>query len=329
VRESSAGDPAIARRLLPLASSSPSWVVPKIGTIEFPNFPNSVPPHKLTTQNRKPSHVVLSEGERGLLEAHLHVLCHKLVHVSPVRGVPLHQTQLPTNHNDTAPTTKEKHSVAINSSRRQGGTLATGTRQRTKRIFTNRECHLCGTRFTSQWRTGPTGPSSYPSRLFSPTFVKGGGLLLPCQEVDSQPKCTHTHTHNTPPPLPARLCNACGIRHARQVKQERARQSQPRKTSAVSTLDGVCSPSWPRALVALCEVALDTGVDTEILEAMLAEYDCLCQHIAMITTSHQRTLLLATRSNPILTRLCTGTPEQTLGRRRRRARRRGLGRRGR
>merc|ERR1711941_869 len=126
---------------------------------------------RLTTQNRKPSHVVLSEGERGLLEAHLHVLCHKL----------------------------EKHSVAINSSRRQGGTLATGTRQRTKRIFTNRECHLCGTRFTSQWRTGPTGPSS--------------------------------------------LCNACGIRHARQVKQERARQSQPRKTSAVSTLDGVCSIS--------------------------------------------------------------------------------------
>src|SRR3989344_4006811 len=65
---------------------------------------------RLTTQNRKPSPVVLSEGERGLLEAHLHVLCHKLVHVSPVRGVPHHQTQLPTNHNDTAPTTKEKHS---------------------------------------------------------------------------------------------------------------------------------------------------------------------------------------------------------------------------
>ena len=94
-------------------------------------------------------------------------------------------TNEPQRH--TAPTTKEKHSVAINSSRRQGGTLATGTRQRTKRIFTNRECHLCGTRFTSQWRTGPTGPSSYPSRLFSPTFVKGGGLLLPCEEVDSQP----------------------------------------------------------------------------------------------------------------------------------------------
>ncbi len=56
---------------------------------------------RLTTQNRKPCHVVLSEGERGLLEAHLHVLCHKLVHVSPVRGVPHHQTQLPTNHNDT------------------------------------------------------------------------------------------------------------------------------------------------------------------------------------------------------------------------------------
>merc|ERR1711939_710198 len=90
---------------------------------------------RLTT-HIKPSHVVLSEGERGLLEAHLHVLCHKL----------------------------EKHFVTINSSRRQGGTLATGTRQRTKRIFTNRECHLCGTRFTSQWRTGPTGPSSHPSR---------------------------------------------------------------------------------------------------------------------------------------------------------------------
>jgi hypothetical protein len=43
-----------------------------------------------------------------------------------------------------------------------------------------------------------------------------------------------------------RLCNACGIRHARQVKQDQARQSQSRTTSAVSTPGGVCSISPSR-----------------------------------------------------------------------------------
>ncbi len=53
--------------------------------------------------------------------------------------------------------------------------------------------------------------------------------------------------------------------------------------------------------MALCEVALDTGVDMEILEAMLAEFRCLRQHMATTATSHQRMLLLATMGNPILT----------------------------
>jgi hypothetical protein len=45
------------------------------------------------------------------------------------------------------------------------GAPATATsvhsRSRAKRLFTNRSCDHCGTNFTSQWRMGPTGPSTY------------------------------------------------------------------------------------------------------------------------------------------------------------------------
>ena len=34
-------------------------------------------------------------------------------------------------------------------------------RRRTKRLFQDRACQDCETRFTSQWRTGPAGPSTY------------------------------------------------------------------------------------------------------------------------------------------------------------------------
>jgi hypothetical protein len=34
-------------------------------------------------------------------------------------------------------------------------------RRRTKRVFSDRACSNCGTHFTSQWRTGPSGPSTY------------------------------------------------------------------------------------------------------------------------------------------------------------------------
>merc|ERR1711939_471969 len=54
-------------------------------------------------------------------------------------------------------------------------------RRRTKREFNDRACRHCDTHFTSQWRTGPSGPST--------------------------------------------LCNACGIRYARQIKHNQTRQT--------------------------------------------------------------------------------------------------------
>jgi hypothetical protein len=39
-----------------------------------------------------------------------------------------------------------------------GGTVVEG--RKTKKLFTDRMCAHCGTQFTSQWRTGPIGPST-------------------------------------------------------------------------------------------------------------------------------------------------------------------------
>ncbi|ELR12990.1 GATA zinc finger domain containing protein [Acanthamoeba castellanii str. Neff] len=57
--------------------------------------------------------------------------------------------------------------------------VTTGYQKRVKRVFAGRVCGRCGTAYTSQWRSGPHGPST--------------------------------------------LCNACGIRHFRQLKRDARR----------------------------------------------------------------------------------------------------------
>lgn len=63
-------------------------------------------------------------------------------------------------------------------------------RRRTKRLFHNHSCQHCSTKFTSQWRTGPSGPSSCvhlspPSRvlLTAPSlllsFISTKGCAMP------------------------------------------------------------------------------------------------------------------------------------------------------
>jgi hypothetical protein len=43
--------------------------------------------------------------------------------------------------------------------------LSTVEGRKTKKLFTDRMCAHCGTQFTSQWRTGPIGPSTFACSL--------------------------------------------------------------------------------------------------------------------------------------------------------------------
>ncbi|ELR12156.1 GATA zinc finger domain containing protein [Acanthamoeba castellanii str. Neff] len=144
--------------------------------------------------NKMNSQGGLSKSEEGLLDTHMHLLRQKVYQLhGPMVFIPQppqrhhqQQQQQPQHHlhlqqslmtqpinrhiapcSDSPPTTAPRP--------------ASPQRRRTKRMFTDRACHHCETRFTSQWRTGPSGPST--------------------------------------------LCNACGIRYARQVKLDRARRS--------------------------------------------------------------------------------------------------------
>ncbi|ELR12163.1 GATA zinc finger domain containing protein [Acanthamoeba castellanii str. Neff] len=139
----------------------------------------------------------LTRGEQGLLEANTHLLRQRVLQLHGLPFQPFQQLPITTtssSHHMTVPLKKRPmlKQTAANvdsaASLQQPCPSAGGVppRRRTKRMF-DRACQHCGTRFTSQWRTGPSGPST--------------------------------------------LCNACGIRYARQVKLDRARlQASPSHT---------------------------------------------------------------------------------------------------
>jgi hypothetical protein len=86
---------------------------------------------------------------------------------------------------------------------------AQATAGRTKKLFHNRTCKHCHTRCTSQWRTGPTGPSTYVFITSLPSLVKHYAPLL----ADLNRVMMH------------RLCNACGIRFRRSRKPRESAKS--------------------------------------------------------------------------------------------------------
>jgi hypothetical protein len=125
--------------------------------------------------NKMNSQGGLSKSEEGLLDTHMHLLRQKVYQLHgpmvfipqpPQRHQQQQQQQQPQHHlhlqqslmtqpinrhiapcSDSPPTTAPRP--------------ASPQRRRTKRMFTDRACHHCETRFTSQWRTGPSGPSTY------------------------------------------------------------------------------------------------------------------------------------------------------------------------
>jgi hypothetical protein len=86
------------------------------------------------------SHGGISKGEQGLLDANMHLLHQRVLQ--------LHERQ---------------DAMIVEPSQPPASTVR--RRRRTKRVFDNRACQHCDTHFTSQWRTGPSGPSSYRSPL--------------------------------------------------------------------------------------------------------------------------------------------------------------------
>jgi hypothetical protein len=123
------------------------------------------------------NHGHLPHDEQAQLHHHMHMLdgvylqlqvTATLSVVAPdtyQRSEPLHQQ----HHLQ-----QEEDEQDCDSSRRPATTLAhdsangracspgsVGGSRRTKRQFTTKRCHRCDTSFTSQWRTGPSGPSTY------------------------------------------------------------------------------------------------------------------------------------------------------------------------
>jgi hypothetical protein len=90
---------------------------------------------------------------------------------------------------------------------------------RRKRLFDDRVCGRCGTAFTSQWRSGPAGPSTYADHL-----TRGHTLWPHSSELHQCLTVCVLLRHD-------RLCNACGIRYFRLVRRERRRN----KTTASAT----------------------------------------------------------------------------------------------
>jgi hypothetical protein len=113
----------------------------------------------------------LTRGEQGLLEANTHLLRQRVLQLHGLPFQPFQQlptTTTSSSHHMTVPLKKRPmlKQTAANvdsaASLQQPCPSAGGVppRRRTKRMF-DRACQHCGTRFTSQWRTGPSGPSTY------------------------------------------------------------------------------------------------------------------------------------------------------------------------
>lgn len=108
-----------------------------------------------------------------------------------------------------------------------GVNLTSQHKKRAKRTF-NRACVHCGTQFTSQWRKGPAGASTYVAPLHfiscpQPGAFRYDGLTL-------------VRLHY-------RLCNACGIRYARRLKKDAKAAAQ------ASTTPKPCDDAGKRSTV--------------------------------------------------------------------------------
>lgn len=121
----------------------------------------------------------LTKGEQGLLDTHMHLLRQKVYQLhGPMAFIPHppHQQQsshlqqphlhLQQQQQSLPPPINHFTAPCLDSSAATAIRPASPQRRRTKRMFTDRACHHCETRFTSQWRTGPSGPSTYAPPLF-------------------------------------------------------------------------------------------------------------------------------------------------------------------
>lgn len=149
----------------------------------------------------------LSGDERELLKAQLLALEFYIARTNAPHTQPLATT---TSISDNRPSSPPAADLASGASADRhwhhlpdirdhhlGVSVTSQHKKRAKRTF-NRACVHCGTQFTSQWRKGPAGASTYVAALH----------LLPSTFRD------HDLT------LGFRLCNACGIRYARRLKKD-------------------------------------------------------------------------------------------------------------
>jgi hypothetical protein len=98
------------------------------------------------------------------------------------RSEPLHQEDEQDCHSGPATTLAHDRRPCS-----PAGTV--GGRRRTKRQFTKR-CNRCDTSYTSQWRAGPSGPSTYV--LLTPPHVL---TTLPSPQLAPPPRSTHLALH--------------------------------------------------------------------------------------------------------------------------------------
>lgn len=128
----------------------------------------------------------LSPGEHDLLHSHMSLLDSSVQQLHPSTsccGYLLHATTQLTKHQASNASdvggdhqVKKKEMIASTSSPSTTCKIEKKrSRRRLRREFDDKTCQHCQSHYTSQWRTGPAGPST--------------------------------------------LCNACGIRYARQVRQ--------------------------------------------------------------------------------------------------------------
>jgi hypothetical protein len=120
----------------------------------------------------------LSKGEEGLLDTHMHLLRQKVYQLhgpmvfipqpppQPSHHQPQHHHLLQQQQQQQLVATTQPVNLHLAACSDSPATStpprpASPQRRRIKRMFADRACHHCETRFTSQWRTGPSGPSTY------------------------------------------------------------------------------------------------------------------------------------------------------------------------
>jgi hypothetical protein len=216
------------------------------------------------------SHGHLPHDEQAQLYHHMHLLDDVYLQLQVTATLPAstsavaHDTYQRSEahhqqdcHSGGGPATTLAHDVSAHDGR-PCSPGAVGGRRRTKRQFTKR-CGRCDTSYTSQWRTGPSGPSTYvltppphhlalhaprsPRPRAGEPFRPVGSLSWPVSCLlhtwsrlgDQATRNAHTCSRYSPAQHynMFRLCNACGIRYARharqafQLGQEHARHSLP------------------------------------------------------------------------------------------------------